>query len=1063
MRRCLARLLLPTLLALLGAVLPARAQTPPGALPFVTYGAEVGFGQWHVRDIAQDSRGVLWAGTDDGIYLYDGYRFRRAEHQGLPSTHISRLVAGANGAMWCGTLEGWARWHAGEWTRYGAAQGVPGAWSDLRVDSTGRAWVASTQGLFREQDDGRFAPVPGWPGGAPLSVWLESGGDVYAVTADALHQREPDGRWRTWGTEQGVPREGLLQVARDGAGRVWIWGSYDMWRLSPGASAFEAVPGLEANRSLWGAMRDRHGTLWIGSDKGLVEVGAEGRPRGVTGPPTVRVWGAFEDREGSLWVRGQGLFRLVGGGLWRSHTTRQGLPSDEVWAIHREPGGQLWAGTAKGLARATAEGWVSVPAVSRNAVRGIFQEPGGGALWLSGGQAELLRYEPRTGRLERFGEEHGLGASSVTLKLLQDGKGRLWVATVSGGVLRGERQGTGWRFVPVLLPGGSPAETVFDVLVDARGRVWIAGQAGLVVVEGEAMRRFTVADGFLRDSASYLVERRDGQLCMSYFRVAGGVSCFRYDGGAPRDFTHLDTTKGLASDRIYQLGEDSAGRLWVGTGKGVDVFGPEGRIHFSVANGLPGDDMDARAFWVDPNDDVWVGTNNGLGQFLARYYTGPPRPPGALVASVRAGGLALEPGAGPHEVPYARNTLELEVRTHTFLNEGQVEHQVRLTGLEPEWRALDGHQARYTSLAPGAYEFQVRSRHAAGAWGPTASLSFAVLRPWWRTWWFYAGCLLGLGGLFWLAVHLRERTARRQRARLEALVAQRTRELEQAQARLVQMERAATEQQMAGGFAHEMRNALTGAKMLLGTVLRVGGEPGRSLCVRNGTLLKDLYVELREHLPTETRPRVATVLKELNGNEARMDQVMQDTDEALSRALSVTQLILEYARLGQERPSPEPTRVKELLTSLLEESREDFATQAITLRLEGSPDCTVAVKPIHLYSLLKNLVINARDALVEKSEPGAREIRISWREEPEWAVLRVEDTGPGMPAEVRERIFEPFFTTKPDEGTGLGLSVVRKLVTLYGGTVFVESEPGQWTRFTLTLPRAASPAQARPA
>jgi len=407
--------------------------------------------------------------------------------------------------------------------------------------------------------------------------------------------------------------------------------------------------------------------------------------------------------------------------------------------------------------------------------------------------------------------------------------------------------------------------------------------------------------------------------------------------------------------------------------------------------------------------------------------------------------------------------LEIEVRAHTFLNEGQVRHEVRLTGLEPEWRPLEGHQVRYTTLGPGEYEFQARSRHTHGQWGPTASFSFVVLRPWWRTWWFYSGSLLGLAGLFWLAVHLRERTARRQRARLEALVAQRTRELEQAQARLVRMERAATEQQMAGGFAHEMRNALTGAKMLLGTVLRVGGEPGRSLCVRNGALLKDLYVELREHLPTETRPRVATVLKELNGNEARMDQVMQDTDEALSRALSVTQLILEYARLGQERPSPEPTRVRELLTSLLEESREDFATQAITVHLEGSGDCTVAIKPIHLYSLLKNLVINARDALVEKSEPGAREIRISWGEEPEWAVLRVEDTGPGMPAEVRERIFEPFFTTKPDEGTGLGLSVVRKLVTLYGGTVSVESEPGQWTRFILTLPRPASPAQVRPA
>jgi signal transduction histidine kinase/sugar lactone lactonase YvrE len=1061
MRRCLARLLLWLLLGLPGPGLAAPDQAPPGALPFATYGAEVGFGPWFVRDIAQDSRGVLWVGTDDGIYLYDGHLFQRAEHEGLPSDHISRLVAGAHGDMWCGTLDGWARWHAGRWTRYGAAQGPRGAWNDLRVDDAGKAWVATGEGLFREQEDGSFAPVPGWPGGAPDALWLEPGGDVYALTAGALHHRGADGGWRTWGPAQGVPRERLLNLARDGAGGVWIWGSYEMWRLPPGASTFEPVPGLDTNRSLWSAARDRHGTLWLASDKGLVEVGEAGRPRGIAGPPTQRVNVAFVDREGSLWVGGLGLFRVTGGGLWRTHSARQGLPSDELWAIHRSASGQLWAGTSKGLARATAEGWEPVAAVPPRAVRGIFEEAGG-VLWLSGGWSELMRYEPRTGRLERFGPEHGL-LPSVTMRVAQDGRGRLWVGT-NAGVLRGERHGAGFRFTAVVLPGGTLNETVFDVLVDARGRVWLAGQEGLVVIEGDTPRRFTVADGFLRASASYLLERRDGGLCVTYFRVAAGVSCFRYDGVAPRDFTHLDTKTGLASDRIYQLGEDSAGRLWVGTGKGVDVLGPDGHVRFNATDGLPGDDCTARAFWLDTNRDVWVGTTTGLGQFLARHYAGPPPPPVAGVAFAEAGGRALAPGAGPHEVPYPRNTLTVDVRAGTFLNEAQVEYQTRLVGLEPEWRVLEGRQTRYTALQPGTYEFQARARHALGGWGPTASLSLVVLRPWWRTWWSYAGFLLGLGGLVSLAVHARERVTRRQRARLEALVALRTRELEQAQVRLMQLERETTERQLAGGFAHEMRNALTGAKMLLGTVLSVDGAPGRSLCVRNGELLKDLYLGVRAHLPADARSPVATLLKELNGNEARMDQVMRDTDEALSRALLVTQLILEYARLGQERPSPEPTRVMEVLTPLLEESRADFEAQAITLRLAGNLDCRVAAKPAHLYSLLKNLVLNARDALVEQRGPGARELRITLEETAEWAVLRVEDTGAGMPAEVQERIFEPFFSTKPDEGTGLGLSVVRKLVSLYAGAISVESEPGRGTCFTLTLPRPAPPSQqARPA
>ena len=106
------------------------------------------------------------------------------------------------------------------------------------------------------------------------------------------------------------------------------------------------------------------------------------------------------------------------------------------------------------------------------------------------------------------------------------------------------------------------------------------------------------------------------------------------------------------------------------------------------------------------------------------------------------------------------------------------------------------------------------------------------------------------------------------------------------------------------------------------------------------------------------------------------------------------------------------------------------------------------VDPLAVEQVLVNLVTNARDAMAGK---GA--LRISLSRDRKWSRLEVEDSGPGMSSEVRERIFDPFFTTKEKgKGTGLGLPSVKAFVARQGGFLDVESELGRGTRFILRLP-----------
>ncbi len=127
---------------------------------------------------------------------------------------------------------------------------------------------------------------------------------------------------------------------------------------------------------------------------------------------------------------------------------------------------------------------------------------------------------------------------------------------------------------------------------------------------------------------------------------------------------------------------------------------------------------------------------------------------------------------------------------------------------------------------------------------------------------------------------------------------------------------------------------------------------------------------------------------------------------------------------------------------------------------------TVEVRAAEIMQVVMNLLKNAADAARESDDP---QVSVRFEIGPAHVHLRVADNGPGIPEDLRERIFEPFFTTKPsDEGTGIGLAVVRQIVLDHDGAIHVDVEEG-WTHFVVTLPRAGEvrngtepPAKRRP-
>jgi two-component system cell cycle sensor histidine kinase/response regulator CckA len=161
----------------------------------------------------------------------------------------------------------------------------------------------------------------------------------------------------------------------------------------------------------------------------------------------------------------------------------------------------------------------------------------------------------------------------------------------------------------------------------------------------------------------------------------------------------------------------------------------------------------------------------------------------------------------------------------------------------------------------------------------------------------------------------------------------------------------------------------------------------------------------------------------------------------------------------QQRPSARTVISVNSLLKGLRDVLERMTGEGLSVSFELSPEaCHAKMDPAQLQQVVFNLVLNARDSMTSGGK-----LTISTAEEDadlgqglrRCVRLKIGDTGCGMDASTKERIFEPFFTTKPEgKGTGLGLTIVQKIVAEAGGLIAVESEPGAGTVVSVLLPQA---------
>lgn len=782
---------LQVLIAFLGLSLGScpwlhAAQGPAGRLAFRVHGRAEGLRHLSLTCLAQDATGFIWAGTEGGVYRYDGAGFRRwTVNEGLPSTWVESLSPDADGSVWVGTRRGLCRLRAGRIT----AVTEPSVLATAEIkhlfrSSEGRLWAATDQGLFTRGASGPFQLAPGWPGGK--AYWVAgasiTGKDALWVGAETGLRLFQGGAWHAYGPESGLPAEPVKAVEEDGVGRVWLRTASALFLRRVGGSLFTKVDAGPMLNTIYEEQLepDGQGGLWAPTVQGLLHITREGsleRLGQARGLPTAWANVALVDRQGGLWAGGVGLYEELGRGDWRTYVQADGLPADNIWALHRDQFGVLWVSTAAGLARMRPEGFESLPETKGEVVYAFAEREG--EIWAGGEQPYLDRFRFGRTKPDRVPMPAALGAQGI-LSLAFDGGGDLWIGTNKAGLLCLKADGS---FTRVPVPGLATDGQVSSVQVAADGSLWIASDAGLAIRGADGSWRNWDDRSGLKTSRLWALTRLDDGTAWIAYQEPYGLTHVRVEGSKLTLLGQLGSLQGLASDSIYSLGRDGQGNLWAGTNDGVARVTPGGGItRYGRAEGLGGEDCNPFSFWADEDGDVWIGTTGGLEHHIAGHDVATIQAPGAVVLAAEAGGRTVDgPFDGTTRLPDVEagaSTVQFRFATLDFALGSSVRYQVRLLGLGEDWRDTNLHEARYPALPPGRYRFEVRTVLGEDSAGPPSGVDFDVLAPWWRRRGTLAFGLAALLGLVWAGLRWRTRRLRHRNEELEELVRQRTEALE---------------------------------------------------------------------------------------------------------------------------------------------------------------------------------------------------------------------------------------------------------------------------------------------
>ena len=1095
--------------AVLGMLLGSSAFAQYNQYQFSHLDINNGLPHNDVNCFYKDAKGFLWLGTMGGLARYDGYSFKVYRHRiknksTISDSDVRTITEGPDEKLWIETRAGMDIYDPvteqfdhdikPELHQFGVSESQI---SLLRKGRSGNFWfVSAATGAYRynagtgktlriSHEVRRDNSISASP---IIDLAEDQKGNAWMIHADGTlevvsHHTETVAQRIDLSSKFSNRESDSYRLFIDRQGLVWI---YDI-STSTGIYYFDPLKGVLKKISksssdvrlnsdiVTGIVQDNNDKIWIGTDHGGINL--------------------IDKKDFSVSY------------ILNNENDSKSLSQNSISSIYYDNLGMVWIGTFRKGVNFYHPNIIKFNLIKHSSdpnsliysdINRMVEDKAGN-IWIGTNGKGLVYYNRKNGQFTSYrhdpANQNSLSHDAI-VAIYIDRFEKLWIGTYTGGF---DYLDNG-RFVHYKYNAADPESLsdnkVSDFLEDSSGRFWIATMGGglnLFDRNTKKFRRYTQHEQLI--SSDYVFKVLEDSHHNIWIGTSYGMNVLPKGGQHfIRMINNVNKENSLVNDNINSFIEDRKGYIWIGTRDGLSIYKPRNKVfqNYTVENGLP--DNNIMDIQQDDHGDMWLSSSNGLSRISVTYggklslviknfdeNDGLQGKEFNRIASVklRSGELAFGGADGinifqpslikTYSQPFKlfitdfqlfnksvtanaavdgrvilrqsifdtrsltldhdQNVFTIEFASLNYIGPHKVKHQYMLEGFDKSWITADNNlrKATYTNLDPGTYVFKVRASSTEDiAKAVPVVLSIQILHPWYTSTLAYIVYFLMIAGALY---YFRHRGI--QKLRQQFAAEQEKKEVQ----RLIEQEKVESQRLLDNERLEAMRF--------------------RELDAMKIKFLTNVSHEFRTPLSLILAP-IDKLLK--GGYDNQLKEQVSLIQKNAKRLLNLVNQLLDFRKMElkeiklQKRPGDIISFSRDITYSF-----KDIAEQKnIQLTFNAAYE-TLKVNFDHdkIERILFNLLSNSFKFTLDN---GKVNVSLDCIMIDQYMVeIRVRDTGIGVAKEKQEKIFESFFQNDiPDsiinQGSGIGLAITKEFVKLHGGEIFLESDEGVGSCFTILLP-----------
>ena len=757
--------------------LHAQPGDKPGKIESRHFYMKDGLPDEAVSAIVQDKYGFLWMSTYSGLVKFDGYKFITFESNpfsanSLRNNGLNCLWMDKQGRLWIGHEEGLDIFDPAtekflfHWNdSLNNSKGINIRVTKIRQRHDDSLWICTNQGLYvADADDLRlrkYDHLPSdliyrdiiempdhslWisttskllhfvPGTKQLttyehdpdndstlsnnhvkSVYFDKDGRMWVGTFRGLNLFNPDTR----SFKRYFPRLDILSFFENTDGKLWLGSEYGVLEFDRETENTNRITDFYYTLQIF---KDQQGIIWLATLHGLHQINPKFKKFNIYPQFNNNIGYIVEDKNKDIWMSTfRGVFRFDHEFKNAYQHSRVGRAlSNLTHSIYEHADGSLWfASTGKierfDLDNQTSDS-VSIPPNIRPMSLLVDSN---GKIWVGGGD-HMANVDPVT---KQYSELSSFPKAGVHF-ILEDSHKNIWAGTSAGLV----RFNINTRKLYIFKndpkdPHSLSNNTVYHILIDTKGAMWIATDGGLnKILPGteNTLPRFThwrtSNSGLPNNNVYTILDGKDGTLWLASGNM---ISHFYPQENIFRNYDDQDGLPGRDIKEGWYHGRglrSSIGQLYFGTGWGVVVFHPDSleENKFVPPIAITGFSIHNQPVPISGTDGDTLKWSSALSKTISQ--------------------------TTEINLAYDQNDFNVEFSALNFVNPQNNRYKYRLEPYESNWieRQASQRVAHYTNISPGVYKFRVIGSNNDGVWNEAgATLTITITPPWWRTWWAYS-------------------------------------------------------------------------------------------------------------------------------------------------------------------------------------------------------------------------------------------------------------------------------------------------------------------------------------